>query len=798
MCDIVMKLYKRFKRIFFGILSIRMVYNGYVIKAAMKWKRSVISNLVRDWRTSLLEKIRSYVLGYLPYQRKLFKVNFKNRKDFLSYKKYLYLKGINGKYSKWLSDVITTDQVLKDFRQYFPKLYYHIYYRDGKLKIVALKENLKETETAFFDLIKSKGNLKIINSKNTFEYSISFENKHFYVGEVLVKENEILNIIKTELETSRSLILIENIESREDFRIEGHDSSLYLKVYNKDGTNPLIGEIYCSIQNDFFIDNQFSIDNIDEESILESYSVENYLYTEDDEIKEKVNKSRIYFDEHTGKFKFCVAKDSKKVVKFKNVLNDDNIIRIVENNYDEIKKLVVRIFKTIPQIELAGIELTITNDGIKIINIMNNPPYCDVVYFNKDFHSYLIGKYDQKRQLYKSVTFKLKIFKKKVYLKICKVFAVLCYPKGLVPYLSFRWLRDIKEDFLENKHIPLKDKLWAYKHGFLSYRLAQYGIDKKNYKNFISDFEYRWLRHIDNYYKIWFEDKITIKYVASSYNRFFPKFYYFVSLKQGKNKIIPLMDCPKEYGDKYEDIFNLVKKEKDIALKRDKGSHGEGFYRLSYLNNKFYLNLEETTKQKVIDILSDKNNEYLITEYIKQHPVINDIYSGSVNTIRIIVYKKDGKTPIIGNAYMRFGSSKTGTVDNIGAGGIFVTVDEDTGYFHDALIITEDRKIVPIKEHPDSHLPIEGYIPNWKQIVSDIKEVASYLKQIEYFGFDIAVTEDGIKFPEINRYPDYMKIGKLKEHSIEYLLSKLEEKKKRYGYDKKMPHKIFRFIDRRD
>ena len=219
---------------------------------------------------------------------------------------------------------------------------------------------------------------------------------------------------------------------------------------------------------------------------------------------------------------------------------------------------------------------------------------------------------------------------------------------------------------------------------------------------------------------------------------------------------------------------------------------------MSYKNNKLYLNLEETTEKEVIEILSDSTNEYLITEYIKQHDVLNKIYDGAVNTIRIIVFKKDGKNPTIGNAYMRFGSKKTGTVDNIGAGGIFVSLDEETGYFHDALIITDDRKIVPCKKHPDTNLPIEGYIPNWDKILKEILEIAEHLEQIEYFGFDIAVTEDGIKFPEINRYPDYMKIGKLKQHSIDYLLEKLECKKKLYGYNKKRPFKLFRLIDRRN
>ena len=791
------QIYATLKRRIFAVFSMRMVYNGYVIRSAMRWKRSVLSNFIKDFRTNIFYKLTSYKWGYLPAQRKILKINRKNKHKFLSYKKYLYLNGANGKYSKWLADIITTDKVLKDFRENLPILYYHLYMRENSLKIIALKDKLKETEEAVFNLIKEKKSVILTYSNYVNKFTIEYKDNSYYLDNEQISEKKLKSFIIEQAKMTRSLVIREDIKPTKDFKVDNENIKLFLKVYNKNGLEPQIGEVYCSVNNDYFIDNEFGLESIDEEYILESYSIKNYRYFDEKEVSEKINKSRIYFDETTGRFKLCVAQDKDKVVFFKKKFKEDKINEIVYENYQDIKNKIIEIFKTIPQIELAGVELTITDEGIKIINIINNPPYCEFIYFNKDFHEFLEYKYQQKRKLYKNFGFKFKIFRKKLYLKICKLFAILCYPKGLVPYQSFRWLKDVKDDFIENKNIPLSKKIWAYRHGFLSYRLAQYGITKENYKNFISDLEYKWLRHIDNYYKIWFEDKITIKYVASEYNNLFPKYYYYISQKQGGSSIIPMMDAPKKEKYSYEDIFKLVKKEKEIALKRDKGSHGEGFYRLSYKDNKLYLNLQEATEEEVIEILSDNTNEYLITEYIKQHEVLNKIYDGAVNTIRIIVFKKDGKTPTIGNAYMRFGSKKTGTVDNIGAGGIFVSLDEETGHFHDALIITDDRKIVPCEKHPDSNLPIEGYIPNWDKIIKDILEIAEHLEQIEYFGFDIAITEDGIKFPEINRYPDYMKIGRLKPHSIDYLLGKLESKKKIYGYHKRQPFKLFRFIDRR-
>lgn len=107
-----------------------------------------------------------------------------------------------------------------------------------------------------------------------------------------------------------------------------------------------------------------------------------------------------------------------------------------------------------------------------------------------------------------------------------------------MPYLSITWIRDVFIDLFTGKNVKLGDKLWAYRHGFLSYRLPQYNITKDNHLNYISDFEYKWLRHINGKYRHWMEDKITVKYIVSDFRECFPGYYYYISVKNGQNKII--------------------------------------------------------------------------------------------------------------------------------------------------------------------------------------------------------------------------------------------------------------------
>lgn len=369
-------------------------------------------------------------------------------------------------------------------------------------------------------------------------------------------------------------------------------------------------------------------------------------------------------------------------------------------------------------------------------------------------------------------------------LKFKKGFAKVFYPDGFDPVLDLntRVLPRFIKDLTSNKETDLKDKLWSYKYGYLSFRLAQYELTEETRQHVISDFEYKWLRHLNNKYRIWLEDKLTIRYILSDFKECLPEYYYTVALKEGKNRIVKLVDCPDGLGTSYEDIFKLVEEKKILALKPDEGTHGIGFFKFTYENQKYYLNDKEASKGEVILLLNDVRNQYVITEFIVMHPEIAAIYQGSVNTVRLTVFKKDGKKPQIGNGYMRFGTSKTGGVDNVSAGGVSADLDVESGYFYNPVMMQNRSKLIPTLHHPDTGAKMEGYLPNWEKVKDQILKIAEAIPELEYFGFDIAITPDGIKFPEINRYPDFPKINKLTPVTMDYLLHKLHHKKKKHGY----------------
>ena len=73
-----------------------------------------------------------------------------------------------------------------------------------------------------------------------------------------------------------------------------------------------------------------------------------------------------------------------------------------------------------------------------------------------------------------------------------------------------------------------------------------------------------------------------------------------------------------------------------LALKPDEGSHGDGFYKFTYEDGKYQLNYQEVTKQQVLDILEDIDNQYLVTEYINMCDELKAVYDGAVNTVRCV------------------------------------------------------------------------------------------------------------------------------------------------------------------
>ena len=348
--------------------------------------------------------------------------------------------------------------------------------------------------------------------------------------------------------------------------------------------------------------------------------------------------------------------------------------------------------------------------------------------------------------------------------------------KGYPKIFSFRLVKEVLDDFFSNKQNTVREKIWAYKRGFLSSKIKEYGLTEDNYKFYLSDVDYYKLYPINSRFKIWIDDKITTKYILSPFDEYLPKYYCHL---KNKSLIIPLIDG--KTIKTIEDVIKLLEREEKLALKRIAGSMGKGFYKISYKNNSFYINDNMVNKSEFINFLSGLE-DYLITEYIQAHTDIKRISNFGLNTLRVMVINEYGEKPIIANAFMRFGTKQTGLVDNASAGGIFAIVEIESGKYHSPKRM-ENNEVIDYKVHPDTNEKIEGILPYWDFIKEKLIEISEYLSEVVYMGFDIAITDNGFKIIEINshqhirRYQNYYPL--LKENKATLFFKKLLESKVR-------------------
>ena len=143
------------------------------------------------------------------------------------------------------------------------------------------------------------------------------------------------------------------------------------------------------------------------------------------------------------------------------------------------------------------------------------------------------------------------------------------------------------------------------------------------------------------------------------------------------------------------------------------------------------------------------NGQMIVEEQIKQHHEMDRMYSGSVNTIRIVTLLVNGESRHVYSIF-RVGSGN-GVTDNATSGGIYTWVDGD-GTLH--LPMYHEKTGIYYDAHPVSGTVIEGFkVPMYEEAVQFCLDAAKEEPGLGYIGWDVAVTEDGPVMVEANILP---------------------------------------------
>lgn len=185
---------------------------------------------------------------------------------------------------------------------------------------------------------------------------------------------------------------------------------------------------------------------------------------------------------------------------------------------------------------------------------------------------------------------------------------------------------------------------------------------------------------------------------------------------------------------------------------------GQGVFFLSRDDNGLKLNGKQLTLDEACAFLS-KLDRYLSTQFQEQAAYARKVYPGSTNTLRMLtLWDLDSGVPFIAAVAHRFGSSRSGPLDNWhqGFGGVCASVDLATSTMGRASTRSSGGEMVWVSSHPDTGEPIEGVvIPGLNNCIEALLKAASHLPFCPLIGWDVVMTEDGFRILEANSLPGF-------------------------------------------
>ncbi len=145
----------------------------------------------------------------------------------------------------------------------------------------------------------------------------------------------------------------------------------------------------------------------------------------------------------------------------------------------------------------------------------------------------------------------------------------------------------------------------------------------------------------------------------------------------------------------------------------------------------------------------------IISAFVQQADYAQAIHAASLNTIRLLTIRPGpGEPAFVAAAVHRFGGSATGPVDNFSAGGLVAEVDLEHGRMSAAAQIGPGNVLRFRPDHPASRAPIEGVdVPYWAEAKALVLRICIMLPQLDYVGWDVAITDAGPVVIEGNSHP---------------------------------------------
>lgn len=294
----------------------------------------------------------------------------------------------------------------------------------------------------------------------------------------------------------------------------------------------------------------------------------------------------------------------------------------------------------------------------------------------------------------------------------------------------------VKNKFSVGFFTKMKANLFG---GYLADQWVLYDFDNNNKSEYLSEFDWYRSRYINEPFDFMLNNKVVATEILQQYVRVAKSYVI-------KNRGI-LTDFESNELN-YEEVINLIKREKKVFIKPYGTGKGKGVFIITYSDNRLCIDNVVNTEEEVVSFLKEQDN-WFISEALEQAEYANQLYDKTTNTIRLItmrdIVSKEFKVFF---AVQRIGTSQTIPVDNGSRGGLVSKIDIHSGEMSEARSL---HSLDVHTVHPDSGGLIKGVvIPQWDEIKSTVLDLAKKMPYMHFIAWDILLTDEGVSIVEAN------------------------------------------------
>lgn len=294
---------------------------------------------------------------------------------------------------------------------------------------------------------------------------------------------------------------------------------------------------------------------------------------------------------------------------------------------------------------------------------------------------------------------------------------------------------------------------WAHSYGFLGESAVAYRLSENNIDDYLSDYDYARVWPLNDWQRIWINDKLTFAYMFSGteFERYLPESYYY----RAQDRLVPLVNSHGRAD--IDGLLDLLREKGEFACKPCNGEWGLGFHKLSFRDGGFFIDNRPAEEREVRTFVEEGRN-LIYTEFF--HPDEQTARIDSlIHTLRVLVVNRTGVDPVPVASYLRFSTNTHGDDSKPnysiptarGVSSFNVGFDMETGEFGGGHIIYGYER-VDSDVHPDSGVEASGTFEGWRDFREMLMRMSLALGPLEYLGFDIGMTDRGPKLMEINSH----------------------------------------------